>query len=372
MDAMGIIFSNVHDDNLRELTELRTFASVPFGGRYRLVDFILSNMVNSGIHHIGVIAKAKYMSLMDHLGNGKEWDLDRKRGGLFIFPPFARTDPEAGVYKGRLEALVGVLTFIRRSIAQYVVLSNSDILCNMDFGDVIRSHTESGAQITVVYRKMPVTESMASRSTYYHFQADGRLDSLAIRPPYGGEQNVSFNMVVMERSLLEKIVKEAAAYNLQSFDRDFLQRRCRDYRIYGYEHRGVFLRISDIAGYFEANMRILDQAVRDELFYSHGDIHTKVRDEMPAWYAGEARAVNSLVADGCLIEGEVEDCVLFRGVHVGKGARVRKSILMQGAEVGENSRLTYTIIDKDVSVMPDRVLTGYGSYPMVIGKGSIV
>ncbi|HBQ64498.1 MAG TPA: glucose-1-phosphate adenylyltransferase subunit GlgD [Clostridiales bacterium] len=372
MDTMGIIFSNVHDGDLKELTEMRTFASVPFGGRYRLIDFVLSNMVNSGIHNIGIVAKANYMSLMDHLGNGREWDLDRKRDGLFIFPPFARQDPDIGVYKGRLEALAGILTYIRRSAEKYVVLANSDIICNMNYRDVIRYHEEKEAEITVIYRKMTVSESNAPRCTYFYFDPDQRLSGMAVRPPYGGEQNVSFNMVVMERGLLEHIVKEASAYHYQSFDRDFLQRRCRDFKVYGYPFEELYLRINSIAGYFDANMRMLDPATRNELFYSHGSIYTKVRDEIPARYPGESMTRNSLIADGCVIEGEVEDSVLFRGVHVGKGARVKKSILMQDTRIGENACLTYTILDKDVVILPERILTGYGSYPVVISKGSIV
>lgn len=371
MDAMGIIFSNVHDQDLKELTETRAFASVPFGGRYRLVDFVLSNMVNSGITNIGIIVKSRYLSLMDHVGTGKEWDLDRKRGGLFVFPPYARTS-DAGIYRGRLEALAGIRSYLRRSLQKYVILSDSNIVCSMDFGDVVKFHEEQKADITVVHYKGKAPESSPARRVCYRMSGDARVTDLMVDPPFCEGQNIGLDMLVIERDMLTRIVEEAAARGHYSLTRDFLLKHYHEYRIFGYEYEDYFARIDSIPNFFAANMALLQPETRQELFYNHGDVYTKVRDEVPARYGAESRVLNSLVADGCVVEGEVENSVIFRGVRVGRKAKIRNSIIMQGATISEYADMEYIIADKDVVVKPGRTLAGSESYPVVIRKGSVV
>lgn len=373
MNALGIIFSNIHDDELRDLTNVRAFASVPFGGRYRLIDFVLSNMVNSGIIKVGVITKDRYLSLMDHLGSGKAWDLDRKRSGLFVFPPYAAS-ADSGVYRGRLEALAGVMTFIRRSREKYVILADSDIICNMDFTDIFRQHEAKSADITVVYSKSVESEGQnaSEKKVAYFLEPDERVSGLVVQNVQPGEQNIGLNIVVMERTLLERIVNESIAFSLLNFYRDFLQKRVGDFRVFGYRYNGFYARIDSISNYFDANMRLLEPAVRKELFSQNGNIYTKVRDSVPTRYGITADVKNSLVADGCVIEGEVEDCILFRGVRVAPGAKISKSIIMQDAVISNDANLEYVIADKNVIVKPGRRLIGYQSYPVVLRKGSAV
>lgn len=373
MNAMGIIFSNIHDDELRDLTNVRAFASVPFGGRYRMIDFVLSNMVNSGILKVGIITKDRYLSLMDHLGTGKAWDLDRKRSGLFIFPPYAAS-PNSGVYRGRLEALAGVMTFIRRSREKYVILADSDIICNMDFTEIIRAHEAREAEMTVVYSKGTAYESRdaSDRNICYFMDDQERVSGLTVQNVQQGEQNVGLNIVVMERTLLERIVNESVAFSLLNFYKDFLQKRIQEFRVFGYRYDGYYDRINSIDSYFDANMRLLDASVRKELFTRHGLIYTKVRDSVPTRYGHGVIVKNSLIADGCLIEGYVEDCILFRGVRVAPGARLYKSIIMQDAVISNDANLEYVIADKDVMVKPGRRLVGYQSYPVVLRKGASV
>lgn len=371
MNAMGIIFSNIHDEELRDLTDFRAFASVPFGGRYRLIDFVLSNMVNSGMITVGIITKNRYLSLMDHLGTGKEWDLDRKRTGLFIFPPYAAS-ADAGVYRGRLEALAGVLTFIRRSREKYVILADSDIVCNMDYMDVIRYHEKKAADITVVYARTDAPKGSGRKHVFYETEPDGRVNGVVVAENQSGEQNVALNMIVMERTLLERIVNESIAFSLLKFNRDFLQRRIHDYKVYGYQYDGFFVRIDSINSYFSANMQLLDASVRNELFSRHGLIYTKVRDSVPTRYGDGFNVKDSLIADGCVVEGTVEGSILFRGVHVAPGARIYRSIVMQDTVISEDAILEYVIADKGVLVKPGRRLTGCESYPVVLRKGAVV
>ena len=162
-NVLGLIFANMHEQTLPELTKARAMASVPFGGKYRLIDFPLSGMVNSGITQVGIITKQNYYSLMNHLGMGSEWDLARKTGGLHILPPYGREN--AGMYRGRLEALAGALEFIRESNAEYVVMTDSNVIANMDMKPIVDFHEKNEADITCVYGKVVYSTERAQLQT---------------------------------------------------------------------------------------------------------------------------------------------------------------------------------------------------------------
>jgi glucose-1-phosphate adenylyltransferase len=376
MNAMGIVFSYSIDDNLKELTEKRAIASVPFGGRYRIIDFVLSNLVNSGISNVGIITQSNYQSLLDHLGSGKEWDLSRKRDGLFILPPFARTAPTANnqvAFRGWLEALASVFTYIRRSKNKYVILTGCENICNIDMEKVLESHIANNADITCVYRTADITSSDSRHSVVYEVDQDHRIMDMLYRPStVNGHANVDMGIFVMEKSFLETLVSEAAARNNYSLFKDVIQRRVGDYRIYGYCFEGFAAKIDSVRSYFRANMELLNMAVGKDLFTSSRPIYTKVRDEVPTLYSESASVRNSLMADGCVIEGEVENSILFRGVCVEKGARISNSIIMQGSIVQKDVRLNYAIVDKDSVIREGRMLMGYESHPVMIEKGVIV
>jgi len=365
---VGIIFSNMHDHALHQLTERRTTSSIPFGGRYRFIDFILSSMVNSGIYSIGVIAKNNYESLMDHLGCGREWDLSRKNGGLYILPPYGNT--ATGIYSGRIEALHGMLEYINRSTEQYVVLSDSNLICNMDFGEIIKFHEQKEAQITIAYQKKEIDAKTGA--TVFSLNGDGRISDIMVNPAVGSEQNVSTNVMVMEKDLLIRVVRESYNRGLYSFTKDVLQKQIDNLSIYGYEYKKYLSKIDTLSNYFRANMDLLDAGVREELFMSQKSIYTKVTDHSPTRYGLNSKISNSLIADGCLIEGEVVNSIVSRGVYVGKGAVIRNSIVMLGDRISDNAELGYCILDKNVIVNERRRLMGAEDYPNYIAKGSVV
>lgn len=369
--VLGIIFSNMHDEMLRELTEKRTMASVPFGGRYRFIDFTLSSLVNSNIQSVGVITKSNYQSLMDHLGSGREWDLARKREGLYILPPFGNAGA-SGIYRGRIEALAGIMGFIKHSDARYVVLADCDMICNINIKTILNEHIEKEAEITAVYQKKELNPQNCRDATVFHCNESGRVTDVMINPGIQGECNVSLNLMIMEKALLERLVSENMSRNLFSMEKDVLQAKASSMKIYGYEYKGFCAKIDSMRDYFDANMLMLNREIRDELFINNGPIYTKVRDDMPAKYGLSSKVTNSLIADGCTIEGEVENSVLFRGVTVGKGAKVSNSIVMQDTSIGEKSVLNYCITDKDVTIKDNRMLMGYLSYPAFISKASVV
>lgn len=367
-NVVGIIFSNMHDDSIPQLTSVRTMGSVPFGGRYRTIDFPLSNMVNSNISKVGVITKSNYQSLMDHLGSGKSWDLSRKREGLYILPPFGRGN---GVYTERIDALQGISTFLRHCTEEYVVMSDCHIVYNIDFSDVLNAHVQKNADITVVYQNSVMPAALTEKVTF-EFGRNKKVSAVVNGLEPEGKSNWSMGIYVTRRDFLMRVVEECAARNRNDFIRDVLQDGVDKYKIYGYKHEGFAGVLSSMQSYFASTMALMKSNVRKDLFNADRPIYTKVRDEMPARYGLTSSVKNSLIADGCLIEGEVENCVLFRGVKIGKGAKVSNSIIMQNTEVGDNSVLNYVIADKDVLIRNGRSFMGCESYPVYIGKGNIV
>ena len=368
--TLGIIFSNVHDEQLGVLTEKRTTGSVPFGGRYRLIDFTLSNMVNSGVEDVGIIAKSNYQSLMDHVGNGKDWDLARKRGGLRILPPFGHAN--SGIYRGRLEALFGAMSFIRHSLSEYVIIADGSLIANMDYEKILAYHEETGADITVVYQKETLNGEIVPDTALLDLDESGRVTGVRLGNQFHGEQNSYLDVCVMKKNLLERLVSDLSSRNLYSFSRDLLQGSVGTLHIQGYEFTGFARKVCSLKSFYASNMELLSQDVRKALFLKERPIYTKVRDEPPARYGLSASASNSFVADGAVIEGRVENSIIFRGAKIGKDAVVKNSIIMQGSTIGEGANLDYVITDKNVLIKDSRILMGFATYPVFIAKGSIV
>ncbi len=367
-NVLGLIFSNMHEEQLRDLTENRTMGSVPFGGKYCLIDFPLSNMVNSGINKVGVITKRNYQSLMDHLGSGKSWNLSRKREGLFILPPF-----EAEVYKpnDRIELLASAQTFLQNSKEEYVLLTDSNIVCNIDYSDVLNQHVRTKADITVICHTGKIPAGMAAPAVYTA-GPDGRVRDMLINPRTEGECCFGMNMMLIRRELLIRLVSDCVSRNLNNFKRDLLQRNLSSYQIYVYHFQGFAKLVCSEIAYFEASMSLMLPEVRAQLFDPRRPIYTKVHDDMPARYGLGAIVSNSIVSDGCVIDGEISNSVLFRDVHIGKGTRVENCVLLQDTDVSPDCRLNYVIADKNVLIKNERSLLGFQSYPVYISKGSIV
>lgn len=369
-NVLGLVFANMHDTTLGDMTKNRTMGSVMFGGRYRLIDFPLSNMVNSGISEVGVITKSNYQSLLDHLGSAREWDLARKKGGLYILPPFGNV--ESTLYRGRIEALYGAMSFIKHSRAKYVILSDCDVVTNIDYKPIVAAHIESGADITAVAHTGVYSSDDIKTSTVFNVDADKNVTSVLINPDISGTCTTSLNVFVMSMDFLIETVNDAMARGNVSFERNILQEKCRELKIKIYEYDNYFSKLNTPESYFKSNMALLEPENARKLFVPKRSIYTKVSDNAPVKYDLDSKVSNSLIADGCIIEGEVENSVLFRGVKVGKGAKVKNCILMQGTVVGDNAELSYLITDKNVSICENHILTSSPQYPMYVGKGASV
>ena len=368
-NVLGLIFASMHDSYVSELTKQRTMGSIPFGGRYRLIDFPLSNMVNSSVAEVGVITKSNYGSLLDHLGSGRDWDLSRKKGGLHLLPPYSQT---GGIYKGRLDALNNVWSFVEHSSAKYVIMSNCDVITTIDFNPVLKQHMAEGADITLIYSKGLYDSEKNNCATILEFDENNRLKDVLVDPQISGECNMWLEMFIISKDFLKKIVSEAASRNQSSFTREILQGKKEEYKIMGYEHKDFFTKIDSIQSYYQANKLLLDANKKNALFKSNLPVYTKIGDNGPVKYGIEANVKNSLIANGCNIEGDVENCILFKGVHIGKGTKVSNCVIMQDTKIGADSNLSYVIVDKDVTVKDERTLMGFLSYPVYISKGSIV
>ena len=374
-NALGIIFPNSYDSLVPELVAERLMASIPFAGRYRMVDFVLSSMVNAGIDNISVIVRKNYHSLMDHLGSGREWDLTRKNGGLNIVPPFA--EKTVKVYNGRVEALASILDFLKDQKEKYVIMSEANLAANFDFKAMLNAHIESGADVTLAYAQEEIPEGLikpfdVNKDLYYTLDIeDGRVREIQINPEEPGIQNLSLNIYIIERELLISQISAAFVRGYVYFERDILAPQLDKLNVRGYKFGGYIARISSIKSYFDENMKLLDEENLDALFGGN-HIYTKIRDDNPTRYIKGAKAKNIMAADGCIIEGEVENSVLFRGVRVGKGAKVNNCVLMQDTVIEPGVNVEYIISDKNVTITADKEIKGTDSFPVYVAKYQVV
>lgn len=371
MDMMGIINMNENEDYLGEITRYRPLAAVPFGGRYRLVDFMLSNMVNSGIDNVGIFIQHKYRSLMDHLRSGKEWDLARKRDGLFILPPAYAKLPMQ-MHRGDVENFYANIDYIAQSRQKYVVITGANLVCNFDFREVLAYHKRTGAEITIMYCDAENRSQDFSQAHALEVDATGRVTDISEFEPEKGCSKLAMEVIVMEKELLLNLIKECISRGDYDFVKHCIIRNCQRLKIFGFHHPGYFGRIISLQSYFQHSMALLQPAIWRELFFKSGLIYTKVKDEPPSKYTAVGEVMNSLVAGGCHIEGKVENSILFRGVKVHKGAHIKNSIIMQQGVIEGGAVIDGVICDKSVRVSAGKHLKGESSYPLVIKKGRVI
>jgi glucose-1-phosphate adenylyltransferase len=368
-NVLGIINLSINQPLLHELTYSRTTATVPFGGRYRLIDFVLSNMVNSGINNVAVLTHNSFRSVLDHLGSGKEWDLDRKQRGLFILPA---ANTNSTTFNGDLQNFHGHLEYFSRSTEEYVIISSSHMICNIDYNEVVEAHIQKNADITLVYKEMDSTRDDLSSLIIVDVSKDNRVVRMTENHLEHDGNKVFMRMIVIKKDLLVELVKKSVTQNYYDLVRHVIIRNLHSLNVYAYEFTGYLAIINSIHNYYKYSMNLLKPQIWKSLFFQPGLIYTKVKDEPPVEYTEGASVKNSLVANGCIIEGTVENSILFRGVKVRQGAVIKNSIVMQKCVIESDSSLDYVILDKDVFVSTGNRLEGEPQIPMVLTKSSSV
>ena len=368
MNVMGIIFAN--DASIGTLTEKRTMASLPFGGRYRQVDFALSNLTCAGIRHIGIITRHNYQSLMHHIGSGEEWGLELGEGALEFLTPYAQSVTDS--YRGKLESLASAMDFLEYGNEDYVVIIDSAILSNVDLNKIVAAHAASGKDITVV-AKAGICNGTKKVDLAVKLEK-GQIADMAVDYAAPKDYLASMDIFVMGKKWLIEQVKECVARNLYHMDRNLVMggwsRGVVSVNVYEYE--GVAQFNESVDEYYANTLALLDAEVRHDLFGANHPVFTKVRDRVPCYYGEEAELDDCLIADGCVLEGKVEDSVLFRQVSIGEGAEVENCIIMNDCVIGAGAKLKNVILDKEVTVTPGAKLYGTKGHPIVIKKGETV
>jgi len=367
-NIVGLIYTGEGVSELKELTRYRSTAAMPMLGRYRLIDFILSGMIHSGMKNIGIIMQKNYHSLMDHLGSGREWNLHGKRSGLTILPPYMNGD-RAGVYEGLLDALHSNLNFLRRSRERFIAVSDSNLLYQVDFNDILSQHLDRQHDITLLYSKNSGLRRNGS-GRYVEVGPGGAVTKIEFDPTIPHFENTYIGAFLIRRELLIDLLDRSVAAGQHHFSRGMLAQMIAEktHRVGGFECPGNIWAIDSVPAYFKANMDFLNDAVRAQIFRDEQPIWTKLRDEMPARYLGEAEVKNALIADGCIIEGQVENSILFRGVRIQPGASVKNSIIMQDAVISRGVSLENCILDKQTTIREGVRLIAPRAYPIVVAK----
>lgn len=369
MNVMGIIFTN--DATMGELTDKRTVASIPFGGRYRQVDFALSNLACAGVRHIGIIARQNYQSLLNHIGDGEEWGLELEEGGLEFLTPYAQT--ATGSYRGKLESLANAMDFLEYGDEdELVVLTDSAVLSNIDLRAVIDAHLASGKDVTVV-TKAGVCNGEKKIDLAIKVE-DGEIKDMAVNYVADDKYTASMDIFVLSKKFLIASVKYLIARDKFHMDRDLVMGGWQHGRVTvnTYAFEGVAMFNESVEEYFQNSMALIKKDVRADIFGGAHPVYTKVRDRVPTYYGEDCEVEDSVIADGCMIEGEVEDSILFREVTVAKDAEIENCIIFNDAVIGEGAELKYAILDKDVTVTPGAKLIGTKSNPIIVKRGETV
>lgn len=369
MNVMGIIFTN--DASIGELTDKRTMASLPFGGRYRQVDFALSNLSCAGVRHVGIISRHNYQSLMNHIGDGEEWGLELEEGGLEFLTPYAQSATDT--YRGKLESLSSAMDFLEYGAEdEMVVMIDSAVLSNVDLTDVLNKHVASGADVTVV-TKAGIANGEKQLDLALKLE-DGQVCDMVVDYAAPADYVASMDIFVLRKSWLIQQVKEMIARDKFHMDRDLVMGGWQrgKVKVNVYPFQGVALFNESAEEYFYNSLALIRKDVREDLFHGNHPIYTKVRDRVPTYYGESCKIDDCLIADGCVLEGEVKDSILFRQITVDRDAEVKHCVIMNDSVVGEGAELKYVILDKNVTVTPGAKLIGTKKSPIIVRRGETV
>ncbi|WP_298841316.1 glucose-1-phosphate adenylyltransferase subunit GlgD [Clostridium sp.] len=360
---IGMLMLNEDEDNIKSLTKSRPIASIPIGGRYRIIDFVLSNMVNSGIHNIGIFTNTKSRSLVDHVGSGKPWDLDRKINGLFLFNLTSERSQLRDI-----DVLSGNMEYIYRTKQEYVIISSSYMICNMDYNDAAKYHEESGSDITIIYKKTSNGKKHYVNCNTLYINEDNKVLSIGKNIGVEEKLNISMEMFIMKKTTLINIVNSCIQKGSYNSIKTAIYNEVSKFNVNAYEFKGYLQCINSLQNYYKTSMDMLNAKIIKELFFNNGLIYTKGKDEAPTKYFNGSEVNNSLISNGCILKGKIEKSIISRRVIVEAGAVLKNCIVFQNCEIKKGCKLTNVIIDKNSIISENTVLEGSQEFPVVIEK----
>ena len=364
---MAIIYLGDNKQNISPLTKVRSLASIPVGGSYRIIDFALSNVVNSGIRNVGLFCGNEELnSLTDHIGMGAEWDLARKKDGIFIFKRML--DDDLSLNQSRISKN---MEYFFRSTQDHIVALNGHMVCNLDISDLIEKHKESGKEITMVYKKVKKANEHFNNCSSVKIDENNRVIGIGQNLFFREEENISLDAFVLSKELMLKLLIDSiqeGKYNVLS---EIIARKLPSLNINAYEFKGYLQCINSTKEYFNFNMNILKKEIREDIFglKSGRRILTKVKDTPPTIFKETAEVENSLISNGCIIEGKVINSVLSRGTIIEKDVVLEECVILQDCHIKAGSHLKNVIVDKNNIIHENEKLSASEEYPLVIEKG---
>lgn len=367
-DMIGLI--NLESDSpLRELNEERPLATVPIGGMFRLIDFTLSNLVNAGINNVGILLPLQARSILDHVRSGREWGLARKGDGLFYLP--VDWENVNNPVEGNIRLYYKNLLFVSHSSKPYILLTGGDMVQNIDYDEVLHFHRHHNADVTMIYQKQ--REAFNGEAHVLQVNEQNKVVGIYAKAAVAAGDNMYQRGILIDSAVFQQCIRKAYGKGYHYFISDVLQRNIDRLRVFGYPYEGYAKRVSSIESYYQVNMDLLDHDTWWKMFQQYQrHIYTKIKDVTPAKYMEESSVCHSLVANGCIIEGRVENSIIFRKVHIGRNAVVRNSIIMQHSVIGDDAQMDYVICDKDALIQPEATLSGTQGHPMCIGKCRVI
>ena len=369
-ECMAILNLNKKGDpSISKLNYGRPISSTPIGARYRVIDFALSNMVNSGINNIGIYSKEKYRSLTDHLSSGKDWDLSRKKGGLFIFSPENTIQQNTYSHRdGDIYNIMANIDYVEKCEEEYILIAPSYMLCNIDYSKVLDYHIKSDNDITLIYKNAENATKNFKGNLTLNLDGDDRVTNIGTNLGLFNKANIFMETYIMRRVDFIECLYHIVSTGTYSYLEEFIIEECKTMKVGGYEHKGYLKCINSVQSYFEANKDLLNKEVAEELLYSDRKILTKEKNEAPAIYTEDAKVQNSFIATGCIIEGTVKNSVIFRKVHIKKDTLIENCVIMQNCIIEAGVELENVIFDKNISISPGKKLKGDENYPIVVEK----
>ncbi len=356
MKAIGIILAGGNNKKMKELSQKRAVAAMPIAGSYRAIDFALSNMSNSHIQKVAVFTQYNTQSLNEHLSSSKWWDFGRKQGGLFVFTP-AITPDNSQWFQGTADSLYQNISFLKNSHEPYVVIASGDGVYKLDYNKVLEYHIAKKADITVVCKDMPEGEDL-SRFGLVQTDEDGRIVEFDEKPVVATSNTASCGVYIIRRRMLIELLERSAQEDRYDFVKDILVRYKNLKRIYAYKMEGYWKNISSADAYYQANMDFLNPEVRNYFFKQYPDVYSKVDDLPPAKYNPGASVKNSLVASGCIINGEVEGSVVFKKAFIGNNCVIKNSIILNDVYIGDNTRIENCIVESRDTIRANSTYVG--------------